>query len=440
VGHINTVGPVTPGDMTIATATPVLKSTAACNPCIVIDNTSPLTTGGALINGSSITVGAVQQMSLETGQLQSSGGTITVTAGANARVVAASSPGVFGVHGTVAITTNSPTPFVVGGPGTTTNGVVLPIQVFTAHGPGGTISITSNGSGGIQIDKPANLQVSQTVPGGGGDGGNINLTANNAPLVIDTSVSNVLRADAQSQSTFGGVTTNGGSITLSGQTVRVTGPSPLVVSANGSNNTVSNTAGNGGTISVTSSNPNADLAIGSGAGQFTVSAKSGTVGTAIANGGSVTFTSGRELNVDVAFLNANPLGTNGKGATYDFTAGSAHTTSGNLHIFDSSSPLDPVLAANGVGSGAGGNITLTSNSPLPFSVGIASENGVQGRVVADGDGGLTGSGGVITINANGTGGILVSSAPAVAPTIGAQGGTTTTGTRGTIPFTNGRTH
>src|SRR5262249_50149665 len=132
------------GNITVATATPVLQSTAACNPCVVIDNTAPLTTGGALINSSTITAGEVQQMSVETGDLVSRGGTITVTAGRDARIAGGVVAGnILGAGGTVNITTNSSTPFVVGGL-VTTNGVTGQITVEGSFAASGTINITSN--------------------------------------------------------------------------------------------------------------------------------------------------------------------------------------------------------------------------------------------------------------------------------------------------------
>ncbi len=99
------------------------------------------------------------------------------------------------------------------------------------------------------------------------------------------------------------------------------------------------------------------------------------------------------MTVNPAGFAANPLGLNGNGATISLIAGGNGT--GTLLV---TSPL----AANGVGTGNGGSITLDSNSSTVFTIGAAKTNSIKAVSV------LGTQNGALTVENFGTGGIIQS--------------------------------
>ena len=189
----------------------------------------------------------------------------------------------------------------------------------------------------------------------------------------------------------------GGIITITAQNIVVGGTGPFQINANATNNPsfLGPFSGNGGTVSITQSGT-AGLTIGTQAtgNNIQISVASGTTGNG--SGGTVILSSGGNLVVDPSAISAAPTpGGNGNGAQYSFTAGTPGP--GNLQIGGS-------LSANGVGSGQGGSISLTSNSSSAFVIGGSSGNFVNGTLAANG-GPTSGGGGGITIINKGSGGL-----------------------------------
>lgn len=365
----------------------VLQAIASnCSGC------SGVARGGSvsLTSASDITI-APASLNINTTQSGSGeGGTLSLTAGTSGmgNVFISSSLSVDGHNagggGTITIVTNSALPFTIGS-GATTNGIngVLSAQSGASGGNfwgGGTISITNNGNGGIALVSTSSI----TVSGNGSNayGGNLTL---NAGQGIFTTPTGTLSVNAIGNS-FGNP---GGTISITGSHLNVTGGA-LTLTANAGSN------GFGGTITLTQTSNTLDLAVGTGTGQFILSATgSGSSG----QGGTISLSSGRHLTIAPGSVTADP-GTSGKGATYSFTAGATGTT-GNLYISGS-------LSANGAGSlGQGGSITLVARSSSVFNVAAgATTNGVSGTLSANNSSSSM-IGGTISITNNGTGGITL---------------------------------
>src|SRR5262249_4229978 len=157
---------------------------------------------------------------------------------------------------------------------------------------GGTVSVPKTGLGGIQLqtsffrDPPISVDaLYRARRANTHDAGRGQLSVN----VVD---SIGLNADAGPGGNF-----QGGSITLIGSGLLITGSDPLALSANGIN------AGNGGTITVTNQGAAdgflADIFVESVVGGMTISATSGSRG---GNGGTVSLSTGRFMDVNVQFL------------------------------------------------------------------------------------------------------------------------------------------
>jgi len=287
-----------------------------------------------------------------------------------------------GAGGNISLTFNSDRPFVITGQGQPINGVggALTANGGTGGGDGGAVQVLATGVGGVQLGSTSLISVATN----NGNGGTIRLDAGAGWLQLPAGS---LSVDGAGTGDF-----HGGSITLVGSPVTVTGGS-LALSANGVN------SGDGGSVAVTSQGPApgtfADLSIDQVTGGFTISAQGGASG---GSGGTVTVSTGRNLKVNPEFLLAGPQAGDGNGATYILTAGTA--LPGNLIITGN-------LTADASGNGDGGSIVLTSNSKLAFTIDSGSTaNGINGVLSATG-GPSSGAGGSIVVRNNGLGGILV---------------------------------
>lgn len=295
-----------------------------------------------------------------------------------------------GNGGSLSLTVNSDQPFTISSTAQPINGIWGSVHADSGYngGDGGSISIQATGAGGINVSDITLVSSSAT----GGAGGNILLDAGSGLLQLG--------AGAISVNAGGSSDNNGGSITLVGSPVQVNGAGLLQLSADGI------AGGNGGNITIISHGTAlgsldnlvvgpTSLAQNSSIGYFKLSATSGAAG---GNGGSILVSTGANLIVNPAYVNANPIGSAGNGGTYTLVAGTA--LPGNLTISGS-------LLANGVGTGNGGTILLSSNSATPFSINAGTtSNGIKGTVSAA-SGTQSGYGGNITIENQGLGGINI---------------------------------
>lgn len=202
-------------------------------------------------------------------------------------------------------------------------------------------------------------------------GGSIRIVAN-----AITSKNGVLSFEARPEAAFVGA---GIDVTLNAQEIATT-PTDLNFRA------VHIGSNSGSTIKYTS-NSNLTTVIGTGhepaKGTFqrvTFDAQSFPVRGG--DGGTVEVAVGGNLIVNTSGIKAGPLMPTGDfdGGHYDLRAGTG-TKGGTLQVFGH-------LTANGVGSGNGGTITLTSASKTAFDVnsGKALANGLQGVLTANGAG------------------------------------------------------
>ncbi|MBK7749564.1 MAG: hypothetical protein IPI39_20190, partial [Candidatus Obscuribacter sp.] len=220
-----------------------------------------------------------------------------------------------------------------------------------AAGNGGAISITAAGgiTGGGNI-------VSNGSATGSGNGGAINLTAPGTNNITVTTI----QAD-------GGLTGgNGGSITTNSSNLSVTGigPGGNSISANGP-------AGNGGTVSITTTSTNPFVA-GNPFPNGTASGISANGGNG--NGGAVMIASdGATVNPGVT------VSANGSGGA------------GGVVTFDANNPANPNPVIN-----INGTVTATGTTPGTGVVGLGTGPG-QNLIVNAGPGAVIGAGQQVTI-------------------------------------------
>lgn len=294
-----------------------------------------------------------------------------------------------GDGGKITISASSTTVFRIGS--VSNHGVT---GILTATGVnGGSISVTSSSNNGIQLASTANILVTAAA----GNGGEITLSASTGTLVTPAGI---LSANGA-----GSVCCDGGTINLTFNKFQVTG-GVLALQANGAG------SGNGGTINVTSAG---NITIGAAVGNLTVSATGGSALSVSGDGGKVNLNSGGKLTITTGSLNANPLGTNGKGAEISLTSTDHLSISAGLSANGG--------GAGGLGRGDGGKITINANSATLFTVGAAGNNATGGILSATG-GAVDGAGGSVTISTNTASGITLTAflAIAVNPTNG-KGGT-----------------
>ena len=388
-GAINTsTGLVTTGNISLYTSTPSITGGGTCAPCVTVNGTGAVT-GGAFDATRDLSSNVIYQTaSISAGNLTANGSAINVGAGYNASLGTAGAGSNAIVNngssggGTTNITVNSPRTLLINsstGPNNV-NGLLTANTTGTA-GKGGTISITNNGTGGITLTSPSNLSV--TAGSTSGNGGTITLAAPIGTLTIPTGN---LNANASAGAT-GGI---GGTLTLNASTVTITGAGPLNMNANASVN------GKGGTINVTASGASSTITVNqTAAGAINLMAIGGATS---GDGGSVTLIAGGALNFTDSGASNNPVG-NGSGGSYYLQSGAA----GSGVISYNGSFTD----SNAVGTGSGGNITLITNSTIPFDMGSnAGGNGFSGIIHAHAS--TSGAGGKIIIQNLGSGGITVS--------------------------------
>ena len=121
--------------------------------------------------------------------------------------------GAIGTGGSITVSANSSSAFVITVNSSVTNGVqgVITADGGTSRGNGGSISITNLGTGGITIASDADVSASA---GSFGNGGSISLTASGALITV----SGTLSAGAAGSGAF-----NGGQITLASSLLSVSG-------------------------------------------------------------------------------------------------------------------------------------------------------------------------------------------------------------------------
>lgn len=265
-----------------------------------------------------------------------------------------------------------------------------------------TIDASGPGAGGhVTVQSEGNLTVANSglnASGTSGDGSHITLQAG-----VNTGIGTLTLLDTSFlDSANAKVSGNGGFITLTGQSINISGntaTNPLSLSANGIN------TGDGGKIEFSAFGPDVPVFIGTPAklpksGIFLddLSAQSGLNG---GNGGIVSVIAGGNLTVvDTAKIKAAPLATGDfNGAQISLTAGEGGGKSGSLAITGN-------LNGDAAGNGNGGQIVLKSNNKKAFVVDSikAARNGTLGTLSATGVGGLivvTNDGGGVTVAGNG---------------------------------------
>jgi hypothetical protein len=241
--------------------------------------------------------------------------------------------------GTYASAIPADQPFTVGGlPGCTNCSVGnLVANGGAISGKGGSILVSANQ--GVIVNNPSSLSVNAS-PGGGAGGRLTFLSPNGA---ID------LASGSYAVDAVGGGSTgfNGGVLRIDGMSINITGLNPTAFSANGT--------ANGGSINF----------VARGSGDFTVGLDPSGLATSFSavggssgndgNGGTVLIQTAGNLTANPLNVTMNPSGANGKGGSLSLTAGS------NLTVLAS-------LNADGVGTGNGGALVLSSNGAQPFVV------------------------------------------------------------------------
>ncbi|MBX9879478.1 MAG: hypothetical protein K2Y22_13540 [Candidatus Obscuribacterales bacterium] len=365
-------------------------------------NISVLTAGNLTITSASLSTtqssGRGPNIVLTAGVTGS--GFIAVTGGLSANGVTS------GSGGTITLTMNTTNVFNVGGGGTGTTAAITANAVGT--GNGGTISINNLGTaGGISLSSLANVSVNSSTSG---DGGNLTLYVPFGTLTLPSAGN--LSANA-SGSNF-----KGGSIFLQSSAISYSSSGVLTLNANAGTGTA-----NGGSISVVTGNPTSDITVGSSSGNIALSARGGLTG---GDGGIIFLSAGRNLTIDPSGTNfvVGPQAGTGKGADITFRADSAGA--GTVRITGTTS-----FSANGLGSGNGGKISISSGNIIDLSA--LSSLSVNG--------GTSGSGGqlsletssfsypasaALAINANGNssgnGGIITISTTNAAVSVGSSAG------------------
>lgn len=216
---------------------------------------------------------------------------------------------------------------------------------------------------------------------GGGNGGNIVITAAAGTLDITGGAS--INANAT------GSGTNGGNISITGQTLGLSG-GQLTLNADAAN------TGNGGTITITANGASGDVSVA--AGTMTISALGGPTS---GDGGSVSISAGRSVNINANAISADAQGSSGNGGGLSLIAG--NQSAGSLSI-------DGNLSVNGSGSGNGGTLTIRQNH-ASGTLALTSVTAFNANGGTSGSGGsielttpgLPALGSLLTLNANGNG-------------------------------------
>ncbi|MBY0550463.1 MAG: hypothetical protein K2W95_24505 [Candidatus Obscuribacterales bacterium] len=309
----------------------------------------------------------------------------------------------------VVVNVNSVTPFTIGSPGTSGNGIVMDAMTSvavnmngTGGGSGGNFSINQTGAGGVVISNGAII----TARAGDGNtpfvGGSVSISAGSGGLTlgngtIDVGVPSTAIPPVVPTIVLGTIVpainggtgspqANGGSITITSNRLTIN------AGATGAFNLLAQggVSGQGGSVNVTLTDSNTALNIGSLVGQFNIDARGGAVG------GRITLSSGQNLNVTAAnaqFGNFGALG-NFDGGRVSLTAAGNVFWNGNL-------------SAAGQGVGDGGQVTIRHGGFSPFYINAGNfGSGINGTLsVATGL--IAGNGGLIDISTTGFAGILI---------------------------------
>ncbi len=427
-GNGNTLQNPAMGNVTIATAHPTLTSgdpnLAFCQPCIGFAGPGiPGGGSGALQAKSTVTVGATQNMSIQTNAISTAGGSVTINAGfeytnlsAGGISTAASIP--INTSGNVSISVNSPNVFELASAGAATNRISSAVKTTSNFIGGysgspsfqaGSISITNSGTGGIRVNDASLYQVTDSKSNNE-NAGNITLSAPNAAIFFNSPT-----PLTSNGSQFIGKGGNGGNITLNA--TRFVLANNAVLQANGA------AQGSGGQITITESDPTSTTSIGSGVGQFFITAQGGASGVATgANGGQLTVSTAGPITLSqgAGSLVLDPTSGNGNGGSISLST--SKNTSG---IFINSNINLP-----GSGLGTGGSLTINSASNSDFTIdqnAVSTTNALKGRVDLNG-----GSGGTLSVT-SAQGLILGSTGFVFARGFNARGGSlslTASGTNG----------
>lgn len=254
-------------------------------------------------------------------------------------------------------------------------------------GDGGTVKIATS-SGSAFFVSPSlfglnGIRGTLTVNAGaaGGNGGTIELNLGNSLLQLAQGTTISASATGSAGATGGAF--NGGTIKVNSLFVLPSAAGPITFTADAAGN------GNGGSIEF---NQAANfLQIGSATGQFSFSARGGSVGSQFGNGGTLAVRTPNQLMVtNTANFTASPIGTSGNG--------------GNLLLESVSGPIsvNGGLSVNGSGVGNGGSIILrqTGVASNALTLGVVAANAIQGPLTAFG-GFSGGHGGEIRIETKG---------------------------------------
>jgi len=265
---------------------------------------------------------------------------------------------------------------------TVTSGSAGTITAATGNTLSSTGVTLSGGSGGITINGTTSILANSST----GNAGNISIQANNGAITFGTGI-----VSAQALGAVG----NGGNITISGKSYSAANQ----INANAAK------SGDGGSISIAVTGANSDLTADNTLNLF---AQGGVVS---GNGGSISLSAGRNLTVANNFsFNVGPRAVNSNGGKISLTNGTSAT--GIIFVNQS-------LAVNGVGTGAGGQITISANSSFSFVIQPGTTvNGVSGTVSANG----AGNGGNISVTNRGSGGMTLPNYANISVAVGAAGG------------------
>ncbi|MBS1989971.1 MAG: hypothetical protein JSS83_05600 [Cyanobacteria bacterium SZAS LIN-3] len=379
--------PSSSGSITLQSATP--------------DTSAPLvfSPGGVLTSGSPFNNAIFDtQADIVTGNLTNSGGIVSIASSRDVQIgtINVSNTATGGIGGTAAVVTHGDQNLEIGGAPTGANFIgVVNASGDAASGQKGVISITnadSNSLGNIGIS----LKALNVLVNAGSTGGTLSLqTGASSGDTIDFGANNSIDYSA------GAASGSGGLIDIAGFDVVFTG-AKLSLSAN------AGATGNAGSISFRTATSAALDLTKTSPFQFSANGGSGTAAgglVSIERGGSITFDpAGTAINVAPG---SAPAG--GSGGSIVIKAGFFDSKAiglGNSTLLVTG-PLS--VAATGVKGNNGGNITLASNSAIPFNIGLVSGNlnGVQGTVSVAGNP-LSANGSVTFNNANG--GVITSTA------------------------------
>lgn len=384
-----------------------------------IDTSSSGGTGGSIsIGGAELNADGAVLKSERSASSLSSGGSISVFAGAVNGGALDITGGVVLVdagsiaNSSLAIDTSSQITSggesLIGGPITISTGFELPsLLSLNANGSngggGGLVTITNTGSGPLELAGNG-ININSK---GGGEG------ARGGALTVISSGS--LSASSGVWDLSAGTNGQGGAISLAAGTNGATGSTLQVT---GEINVSGNGTGNGGSIDVSLNTSDGDLFIGKNGNVSRMNASG-------ANGGNITISAGRNLEVFGGRLNVSATAENGDGGNIKLNAGAAST--GTITV-------QSTLRADGVGSGSGGKITFneSTGSNLVLNAGVTA------------NGGATGNGGTLTVSAKSIGSSIVIGSPTKSVSLRADGGSSSgnggnieVATSGNLDLSNG---